>query len=187
MKCKGNWICLDSRWFKQVYCFGDRLGSSCCGLHKAQRLCVESKIVDAWETSAAFGGDGVGGKDHNLCEFMDCKENCLCICFLLWKTCASCCLRGKFSSLVPESEPLQEGQGDLGHIRHVQSHQETALTLPLGPPPEGHFSGSWAPERELSQEPTSPNLSGSCTENTWREQEGFPVFQACPSRKFSLN
>ena len=83
------------RWFKQVYCFGDRLGS----------LAVDSLGLRGYGSRANSWMPGkpqqhlVGTekkenkreRDCILCEFMDGKDNCICICFLLLKTCESYC------------------------------------------------------------------------------------------------
>lgn len=100
--------------------------------------------------------------------------------FSYWKHVKAVATKGKSNSLLPESEPLQEPQGDLGHIRHGQSHQLTALMLPRGPTPDGHFSASWALGHELPWEQRSSNLSGSCT---WARRipnvSGLPTHPEC--------
>lgn len=100
--------------------------------------------------------------------------------FSYWKHVKAVATKGKSNPLLPESEPLQEPQGDLGHIRHGQSHQPTALMLPRGPTPDGHFSASWALGHELPWEQRSSNLSGSCT---WARRianvSGLPTHPEC--------
>lgn len=93
---------------KKVFRFGSADGLnrctawvSRCGLSGAQRLRLQSKVLDAWQTSAAFRREAKKKKKKNAfsVRFMDCKRQLhLCLFLLIenrWKL-----LRGKGNSTL---------------------------------------------------------------------------------------
>lgn len=181
MRCKGNQICLDSTdgWTRCTVS-GIGLGlllwiawGSKVGPQEQDLGCLANLCSPWWERQKQR-------KECIPCEFMDCKENCTCICFLLLKTCESCCYERKMQ-LSPSWKWATAGtpRGSGTHQTWTKSSADCTDAAPMLPP-DGQVSASWALGHELPREQRSSNLSGSCP---WARRipnvSGLPTHPEC--------
>lgn len=96
MRCKGNQICLDSTdGLSRCTVSGIGLGLLLWIAWGSEVVPQEQDLGCLANLCSLWWERQKQRKECIPCEFMDCKDNCTCICFLLLKTCESCCYERK--------------------------------------------------------------------------------------------